>query len=135
MGWKGMVSRWLGAPHAKTSASFIPEHLWPVITDEILKQCDDLDGVKDGVITEPDACEFRPEAIMCTEKRKVDCLTVPQIDALRKIYAPLYGKDGDLLFPRYDPGAEAGPYAYLMFSGSVYRSTEVREYIALAGHI
>lgn len=126
MGWKGMIARWLGAPNANSSESFIPETLWPLISDEILNQCDELDGVKDGVITEPDACEFRPEAIQCTRKQVSNCLTKPQVEALRKIFEPLYGKNGDLLFPRYDPGAEAAPDAFgLVFSGSIYRSTEV----------
>lgn len=129
MGWKGMIARWLGAPNANTSESFIPETLWPLISDEILNQCDELDGVKDGVITEPDACEFRPEAIQCSKKQATNCLTRPQVEALRKIFEPLYGKNGDLLFPRYDPGAEAAPDAFgLVFSGSIYRSTEVSWY-------
>jgi hypothetical protein len=30
-----------------------------------MNQCDDIDGVVDGIIAEPDACEFRPEVLLC----------------------------------------------------------------------
>ena len=52
-------------------------------------------GVKDGVITDPDACEFRPETLICGEKGSKNCLTALQVEALRKLYSPLYGLDGE----------------------------------------
>ncbi|THH04067.1 hypothetical protein EW145_g5797 [Phellinidium pouzarii] len=84
---------------------FISEALWDVVTKEILKQCDAIDGVVDGIITEPDACDFRPEEIQCVGGSTSNCLTIPQVNALRKIYSPLYIINDELLFPRFDPGA------------------------------
>ena len=54
IGWSAMITRYLGAPEGEKSPSFIPLELWDTITTEILRQCDGLDGVLDGVITEPD---------------------------------------------------------------------------------
>lgn len=65
VGWSGMVSRYIGAPNPNTSQSFIPAALWPVVSAEILKQCDHLDGLTDGIISEPDECIFNPNPLLC----------------------------------------------------------------------
>lgn len=58
---------------------------------EVLKQCDEIDGVKDKVIQNPRNCHFRPEAIACDrDVKKSTCLTRGQIAALHKIYSPIY---------------------------------------------
>ncbi|KAF7365638.1 Carboxylic ester hydrolase [Mycena venus] len=65
MGWLGMLAHYMGATNldstatVNTSPKFIPPELWGVISAEILRQCDFLDGVRDGIITEPDDCDFR----------------------------------------------------------------------------
>jgi hypothetical protein len=88
-----------------------------VVSAEILRQCDLLDGVADGIITEPDICNFRPETLLCTKSKKTDCLTAIQVQALRNIYSPVV--DGSkLIYPRYSPGAEADPIAGVLFSGT-----------------
>ncbi|KAJ7112031.1 tannase and feruloyl esterase [Mycena crocata] len=109
IGWEGMISRYFGAPSSPPEASpkFISEELWGMVAQEVLRQCDDLDGVVDGIITEPDACDFRPEALQCKGDLATDCLTPTQIEALHNLYSPLYGLQGQFLYPRYSPGAEA----------------------------
>lgn len=94
--------------------------LWDAIGTEVLKQCDGLDGVEDGVITEPDDCDFNPDVLRCSKARTKLCLTEPQLEAVRKIYSPIYGKDGEFLFPRFDPGAEMSQYVRSRtFSGNL----------------
>ncbi|KAJ7166555.1 tannase and feruloyl esterase [Mycena crocata] len=109
LGWEGMVSRYFGAPSSPPEASskFITDELWALVSQEILRQCDALDGVVDEIITEPDACDFRPEALQCTVNQTADCLTPTQVEALRNLYSPLYDLQGQLLYPRFSPGAEA----------------------------
>ncbi|KAG6860258.1 hypothetical protein C0995_013609 [Termitomyces sp. Mi166 len=117
--WSATLSRRVGAPDPTGNPHFIPAELWDTIAAEVLKQCDILDGVEDGIITEPDACQFRPEALVCATGQNTGCLTSPQIDALREIYQPLFGNDSELLYVRYDPGAEADGNAQQYFSGSL----------------
>ena len=121
IGWAAMLARSVGAP-SHTADSFIPATLWPVISNEILNQCDGLDGVMDGIITDPDQCAFRPEALLCTAEtvNRSACVTAPQVEALRNIYEPLFGTEGQLLYPRYDPGAESAGNFVNMFSGDVF---------------
>ncbi|KNZ74678.1 putative feruloyl esterase B-2 [Termitomyces sp. J132] len=120
LGWGAILGRFVGAPDPTGNPHFIPADLWDTVASEVLKQCDGLDGVEDGIITEPDDCQFRPEAIVCTAGQTTGCLTSAQIDALHEIYQPLFGTNGELLFSRYDPGTEADGNAQAYFSGSIF---------------
>ncbi|KAJ6556128.1 tannase and feruloyl esterase [Mycena capillaripes] len=123
--WQGMMSHYVGAPTsaAAPSPKFLPPALWPVVSAEILRQCDGLDGVVDGIITEPDVCDFRPEAIQCSGGNTTDCLTPTQVESVKNIFAPLFGVDGQLIYPRYSPGAEADPSQSQLFAGDVFAIT------------
>jgi len=94
-----------------SSEYFISPELWETVSKEILQQCDGLDGIEDGMITEPEHCNFRPEALLCDSDVLAQigpiCATPKQVEALRKIYQPLIGKQGELIYPRFDPFAEA----------------------------
>jgi feruloyl esterase len=126
--WQAMLGRLVGAP-LNTTDAFIPATLWPVITREIMNQCDGLDGVKDGIITDPDQCVFRPEALLCSAKTKSsNCITAPQVAALRDIYQPLFGTEGQLLYTRYDPLAESLGEFVNMFSGDIFSIALVSMY-------
>ncbi|KAJ7641301.1 tannase and feruloyl esterase [Roridomyces roridus] len=114
--WTGMLSRYIGAPDASSSPAFIPLDLWQLIAAELLRQCDALDGVLDGIIADPDACDFRPEALLCDGKKE-PCLTQAQVGALRKIYSPLYGPEGEMWYPRFSPGSEKSPLLSFALSG------------------
>lgn len=99
-----------------TSADFINAAKWAVIHQEVLNQCDTIDGVKDGIIEDSSLCVFRPEALLCADgKNSTECLTPAQVDIVNKIYSPLYGSDGKLIYPAMQPGneiaASAGLYA------------------------
>ncbi|KAJ6472691.1 tannase and feruloyl esterase [Mycena vitilis] len=123
--WTGMLSRYLGAPDKASSPSYISPELWKLVSKDVLRQCDGLDGVLDGILDEPDACEFRPEALLCGGgKSSKACLTSRQVEALRKIYSPLYGLDGELVYVRYDPGAESRPLMTFSLSGEFPLYTE-----------
>ncbi|KAG6877613.1 hypothetical protein C0993_005617 [Termitomyces sp. T159_Od127] len=115
-----MLARYLGAPYASTSPNFIPSALWDIILAEIVEQCDELDGVKDGIITEPDTCDFRPEALLCSGDNTTNCLSSDQVETLRKIHEPFFGMEGQLLYPRPDPGCEADNNANAVLSGTVH---------------
>lgn len=78
------------------------EHL----ADAIYARCDTIDGVSDGVIDNPIACDFDPDQHLkkCTEG--VDCFTEGQINALNKIYDGVRNSAGDFIFPGQPFGAE-----------------------------
>ncbi|KAJ6490683.1 tannase and feruloyl esterase [Mycena vitilis] len=119
--WLGTLSHYVGAPTSGASPKFLSPALWAVVSAEILRQCDALDGVVDGIITEPDACDFRSEAIQCTGRNTTGCLTPVQVESVKNVFSPLFGVEGQLLFPRYSPGAEADPTQLEVFGGSVFQ--------------
>ncbi|KAJ7844821.1 Tannase/feruloyl esterase, partial [Mycena leptocephala] len=83
-------------------------------------QCDCLDGVLDGIVTEPDDCNFNPEPLLCTVNQTTACFTEGQLEAIKNIYKPLFGSDEELLYPRYSPGAEADALAQSIFGGNLW---------------
>lgn len=89
------------------SSSFITPSMWTtLIHDEVLKQCDGLDGVLDGIIEDPTLCNFRPESLMCARNQTTNCLTPIQVQMVREIFSPFYGEDGKLIYPAMQPGSE-----------------------------
>jgi feruloyl esterase len=108
-----------------SSADFITPSTWTtLIHDEILNQCDGLDGVIDGIIEDPDLCNFTPEALMCNKKTTEDCLTPAQVEIVRKVFSPLYGEDGKLIYPAMQPGSE-GMAMNKLYAGKPFSYSEV----------
>jgi hypothetical protein len=90
-------------------ASFIPPAKIPSIAAAVNTACDELDGVRDGVLNDPRQCRFDPAKIQCKPGEDTDkCLTAPQIAALNQLYAGVSDSQGNKLFPGFVPGAEEG---------------------------
>src|SRR5262249_13367600 len=94
---------WIANAVLRDPASFIPPAKYPVIHKAVLDACDALDGVKDGVLDDPRQCRFDPQVLECKSGDAADCLTKPQIEAVKKIYTPAPGAFSGLL-----PGTELG---------------------------
>jgi feruloyl esterase len=89
--------------------TYIPAgNLWALVHQEILNQCDYIDGAVDGIIEDPMLCWFRPEALQCPPgtTNSSTCLTSTQISALRTAFTDYYGVDGKIIYPRMQPGSE-----------------------------
>jgi len=100
----------------KDPASIVPPAKLPVIQKAVLAACDGLDGVKDGLIEDPRACHFDPAVLTCKAGDGPECLTTPQVEAVRKIYSgPKNPRTGAQIFPGYPPGTEAAPGAWSLW--------------------
>lgn len=117
--WSGSFFRETGTPDAET---FIPLTMWPVIHQDILDQCDGIDGYVDGIIEDPDLCSYRPESLLCAATNATDCLTGAQANTVREIFSPLYGENGSLVYPRMQPGSELISSA-LYYAGAAFQYT------------
>ena len=73
-----------------------------------VKQCDALDGVTDGVISNPRQCHFAPSQLLCREGQTSECLTDRQIRAMGRMYAGARRRDtGQTIYPGWPIGSEA----------------------------
>ena len=74
-----------------------------------MEACDDLDGLKDGVIGRPDQCTIDPAVLQCSSGYGPDCLSAGQVDTERKIYAgPVHAITGEQIYPGLLRGGESG---------------------------
>ena len=92
----------------KDEASYIPAAKYPLLHAAVLEACDEIDGVKDGVLENPMKCRFDPQKLLCKDAEGPSCLTAPQVEAARGIYAGPKNSQGKSLFPGLERGSEAG---------------------------
>jgi feruloyl esterase len=57
-----------------------------LVVDGVLKACDELDGLKDGMIFNVGACRFDPATLACKGAKADGCLSQAQVDALRTAF-------------------------------------------------
>ena len=88
-------------------ASIVPRAKLTLVNTAVLAACDALDGVVDGLLTDPHQCHFDPAILLCRGGDGDDCLTAPQVAAVKMGYAPLNRKGG-LIYPGLVPGGETG---------------------------
>lgn len=121
---------WIAAQAHRDEAAYIPPAKYPALHKAVLEACDALDGVKDGVLENPEKCHFNPSVLACKGADSPDCLTPPQVEFAKKMYSGPLG-----IFPGLEPGSElgwnmlAGPkpmslavelYQYLVFNDSTW---------------
>lgn len=98
------------------SPSLLSDADLDLISQDVLDQCDELDGVKDGMIDDPDLCQYQPERLLCgsyMNTTTTGCLNSEQVEAVHGLFSPLLGEDGQELYPRYDPGMTSQLPRYL----------------------
>lgn len=98
------------------SENKLPVEKLPAIEKAAVTACDELDGVKDGLISDPRQCHFDPSVLLCHGAESAECLTQPQIETLKKIYeGPKNPRTGEQIYPGYEPGTEAEPGAWSLW--------------------
>ncbi|WP_426703046.1 tannase/feruloyl esterase family alpha/beta hydrolase [Rhodanobacter sp. Col0626] len=104
-------SLWTSSATAKEAASRISPATFDLVHKAVLAACDADDGVRDGMISAPNRCHFDPAVLQCKRTGPgagtTDCLTAPQVTALRAIYqGPRNPRTGKPIFPGFEPGSE-----------------------------
>jgi feruloyl esterase len=103
----GIAQMWMYWATHKDEASYIPVEKYPMIHEAALEACDLKDGVKDGVIEDPPHCAFDPAVLTCKGADGPNCLTAPQVAAVRRIYeTPRHARTGQALYGPMVPGSE-----------------------------
>jgi hypothetical protein len=123
-----------------------------LINTAVLAQCGDQDGLAEPYLTDPRACDFKPESLLCRPGGDpTQCLTQAQVAALKKFYSGPVDAQGRHLYtgglplgsePGWGggmPGAESAPGAmdqqisggylkYLAFANSPGASYDIKNW-------
>ena len=100
-----------GKPMLDDPASYIPKEKIPALAKAVNAACDELDGLKDGVISDPTACRFNPATIVCKGAETDECLTPLQAASLQRIYDGARNGDGKVIFPGMNRAAKMAAVA------------------------
>jgi feruloyl esterase len=96
-----------------------------MIHEAALKACATPVSEHDGALEEPDRCHFDPAILLCKGDDAPNCLTAPQIEGVKQVYAgPVNPRTGEKIFVGPAPGAEGG-FAQLTGSRPSYAAIEI----------
>lgn len=110
---------WNGQATVKNDSAYTPVLTLEdaeIIQQAVLQACDLTDGAADGIISDPRACQFDLDTLVCQSSfsNTSTCLTSEAIEAARKLYSvPVNSTGAPLLPENLLPGSEfawAGSY-------------------------
>jgi hypothetical protein len=111
-----------------TAPTFVPADLWAIVHQDVLKQCDSLDGAADGILESPDLCNYSPTGLLCAPGQNSSCLTEPQVATVRRVFSPIYDDAGSVVYPRLQPGAEDSETPFAMLNGQPFGAADWWKY-------
>lgn len=92
--------------------AYIPANKLALLSGPALSQCVGKDGgiSTDAFLNDPSACHFDPSVVLCQPGQDPGvCLTPAQVGAAAKLYRGPHNRNGELVFPGYEPGSESNP--------------------------
>jgi pimeloyl-ACP methyl ester carboxylesterase len=80
-----------------------------LLAGAVLEKCDALDGLKDGMIFNPEACHFDPAVLQCSAGKTTGCLPPEKVEVIHKIFDGPHDSSGKPIYSRwpYDAGVAA----------------------------
>ncbi|MFM2480825.1 tannase/feruloyl esterase family alpha/beta hydrolase [Celerinatantimonas sp. YJH-8] len=77
-----------------------------LLSQAVLKQCDALDGIKDGLINNYQACHFSVKTLTCKADQNKNCLTPAKVQVIDQIFKGAHDSQGNALYSSwpYDAG-------------------------------
>lgn len=78
----------------------------PLLQQAVMQQCDAHDGVSDGVVSRPDLCKPKLQALQCRGENAANCFTALELAGIRRLYQGAT-VDGVQVYPGIAPGSEA----------------------------
>jgi len=99
---------WYSQAMLDEEGSYIPPAKLAALGDAVNAACDAKDGIEDGILQNPLACNFQPATLTCPAGTDSNsCLTPKQVSAVEKIWSGVTNSTGELIYPGLVPGGEA----------------------------
>src|SRR5882757_317662 len=104
--WTGVAANFIWNTRAlRTPGAAIPIAKVPLVQAAVLKAC----SSNGQFVENPQTCKFDPKVLLCSNGDADSCLTAPQVDTLRKIYAGPHNASGKAIYPGFSAsGGEVG---------------------------
>jgi len=74
----------------------------------VVDACDASDGLKDGLLSDPERCRFDPVVLQCSGSSQSECLTTAQVETARLIYSRGVNRSTKREVGGLLPGSELG---------------------------
>ncbi|MBI4266673.1 MAG: tannase/feruloyl esterase family alpha/beta hydrolase [Acidobacteria bacterium] len=104
-----LANIWAWQAATRSEASRLSPEKLRLLHEASVAACDGLDGARDGLIGDSERCQIDPGALQCKDVDRPTCLTAPQVEAVRQMYAPpTHSRTGRRLFGPLMPGSELG---------------------------
>jgi feruloyl esterase len=91
-----------------SNESYLPIEKVELLSKATLDACDATDGLKDGLVTDPTKCQFKPETLLCKGADGPACLNPKQLDVVQQIYKGAKLANGETYAYGFPFGHEGG---------------------------
>jgi feruloyl esterase len=97
--------------HAEPGGNLLPAHV-PLLANAVVAKCDGrgrVDGLADGIITNPLRCNFDPGSLQCADPldgSNPSCLSSKQVETVRRMYEGRRTPGGDVIAEGITYGSE-----------------------------
>ncbi|KAF2791093.1 feruloyl esterase B-1 [Melanomma pulvis-pyrius CBS 109.77] len=107
LGWFGEMLTSLGT---NTSATWLDAANWAAVQEEVMAQCDGLDGAVDGILEDTRKCRLDVTPLLCSSNGdKEGCLSQIQAETMEKVFSPFL-VDGEVQHSGASHGYESALY-------------------------
>jgi feruloyl esterase len=126
-------SIWKAQAIRKNPGGLIPPSKLQLLHNAVVSACDARDGLKDGLIADPRACDFLPNILQCKGEDRPDCLTAAQVAVAHAFYSPAVNfRTRQEIYPGLMRGSEVGWSSDMGRMHADVTSTLASEYLRYA---
>ena len=86
-----------------------------LIESSYLEKCDELDGIKDGILNNPRDCKFDVATLLCKGEKVDSCLSQAQLNAVKTYYEGPKDSKGNPLYYGFPFGGETSESGWSMW--------------------
>jgi feruloyl esterase len=108
--WTGRATQAVRLAKAleKTDSARLLQTQAQLLHRAVLQACDEVDGLKDGLIEDPKRCTFDPAVLQCRGSDAAACLTPAQVETARVMYSAAVNPRTKRATTGLEPGSELG---------------------------
>jgi len=100
---------WFSLLQQREPAGALTDEDWSLYEARVVRSCDKIDGVEDGILENPMRCRFDVATLACTPGQTGACLSDAKVAMLRQIVSPMTDETGVPMDRGLLPGVRTRP--------------------------